>query len=278
MGIDICHKYDRKVRRTRPKSENVYLGLLVKVYRFLARRTNAKFNKIVLRRLHEPHQPAGDVSRSRGPLHEETGREGLIAVIVGTVTDDLRIYEVPKLRFFHAIEMPGDSRLKPSTQRAFGSRKKRAWNKKAPATSAPSAAELESRRTLGPAGTSMTTRGTKSTSETLRVDAAYYSTAEQAQRVERSAQTKTVLSGKSANQRKFDLLGAGGEILTFDELAVKAPKGKGTVLMQGPRNAARPAALWTGSWSSHSHTKPYVRSKGRKYERAGRRKSRGYKA
>ncbi|KAH7972862.1 hypothetical protein HPB52_018103 [Rhipicephalus sanguineus] len=41
--------------------------------------------------------------------------------------------------------MPGDSRLKPSTQRAFGSRKKRAWNKKAPATRPPSAAELESR-------------------------------------------------------------------------------------------------------------------------------------
>ncbi|KAH7983418.1 hypothetical protein HPB52_011831 [Rhipicephalus sanguineus] len=53
------------------------------------------------------------------------------------------------------------------------------------------------------------TVGPSSTSETLRVDAAYYSTAEQAQRVERSAQTKTVLSGKSATQRKFDLLGNG---------------------------------------------------------------------
>ncbi|KAH7947734.1 hypothetical protein HPB52_015415 [Rhipicephalus sanguineus] len=100
-------------------------------------------------------------------------------------------------RFFHAIEMPGDSRLKPSTQRAFGSRKKRAWNKKAPATSAPSAAELESRPDpLDLPGTSTDdTVGPSSTSETLRVDAAYYSTAEQAQRVERSAQTKTVLSG-----------------------------------------------------------------------------------
>ncbi|KAH7957104.1 hypothetical protein HPB52_015293 [Rhipicephalus sanguineus] len=99
--------------------------------------------------------------------------------------------------------MPGDSRLKPSTQRAFGSRKKRAWNKKAPATSAPSAAELESRPDpLDLPGTSTDdTVGPSSTSETLRVDAAYYSTAEQAQRVERSAQTKTVLSGKSATQR-----------------------------------------------------------------------------
>ncbi|KAH7975375.1 hypothetical protein HPB52_000636 [Rhipicephalus sanguineus] len=114
--------------------------------------------------------------------------------------------------------MPGDSRLKPSTQRAFGSRKKRAWNKKAPATSAPSAAELESRPDpLDLPGTSTDdTVGPSSTSETLRVDAAYYSTAEQAQRVERSAQTKTVLSGKSATQRKFDLLGVSAECQTGD--------------------------------------------------------------
>ncbi|KAH7968877.1 hypothetical protein HPB52_012107 [Rhipicephalus sanguineus] len=123
----------------------------------------------------------------------------------------------PWLSFFHAIEMPGDSRLKPSTQRAFGSRKKRAWNKKAPATSAPSAAELESRPDpLDLPGTSTDdTVGPSSTSETLRVDAAYYSTAEQAQRVERSAQTKTVLSGKSATQRKFDL-GVSAECQTGD--------------------------------------------------------------
>ncbi|KAH7962949.1 hypothetical protein HPB52_018899 [Rhipicephalus sanguineus] len=112
--------------------------------------------------------------------------------------------------------MPGDSRLKPSTQQAFGSRKKRAWNKKAPATSAPSAAELESRPDpLDLPGTSTDdTVGPSSTNETLRVDAAYYSTAEQAQRVERSAQTKTVLSGKSATQRKFDLLGVSAECQT----------------------------------------------------------------
>ena len=51
MAIDMCHKHDRKVRRTEPKSQDIYLRLLVKLYRFLARRTDAKFNKIVLRRL-----------------------------------------------------------------------------------------------------------------------------------------------------------------------------------------------------------------------------------
>ncbi|KAH7944533.1 hypothetical protein HPB52_021350 [Rhipicephalus sanguineus] len=77
-------------------------------------------------------------------------------------------------------------------------------------------AELESQPDpLDLPGTSTDdTVGPSSTSETLRVDAAYYSTAEQAQRVERSAQTKTVLSGKSATQRKFDLLGVSAECQT----------------------------------------------------------------
>lgn len=51
MAIDMSHKHDRKVRRTEPKSQDIYLRLLVKLYRFLARRTDAKFNKIILRRL-----------------------------------------------------------------------------------------------------------------------------------------------------------------------------------------------------------------------------------
>merc|ERR1739844_727941 len=51
MGVDIRHNKDRKVRRTAPKSDDIYLRLLVKLYRFLARRTDAKFNDIVLRRL-----------------------------------------------------------------------------------------------------------------------------------------------------------------------------------------------------------------------------------
>ena len=51
MGVDIRHNKDRKVRRTEPKSQDIYLRLLVKLYRFLARRTDAKFNKIILKRL-----------------------------------------------------------------------------------------------------------------------------------------------------------------------------------------------------------------------------------
>uniref|UniRef100_A0A2K6PNM0 Large ribosomal subunit protein uL15/eL18 domain-containing protein n=1 Tax=Rhinopithecus roxellana TaxID=61622 RepID=A0A2K6PNM0_RHIRO len=51
MGVDICHNKDRKVRRKEPKSQDIYLRLLVKLYRFLARRTNSTFNQVVLKRL-----------------------------------------------------------------------------------------------------------------------------------------------------------------------------------------------------------------------------------
>uniref|UniRef100_A0A8C2SSJ9 Large ribosomal subunit protein uL15/eL18 domain-containing protein n=1 Tax=Coturnix japonica TaxID=93934 RepID=A0A8C2SSJ9_COTJA len=50
-GVDIRHNRDRKVRRREPKSQDIYLRLLVKLYRFLARRTNSAFNKVVLKRL-----------------------------------------------------------------------------------------------------------------------------------------------------------------------------------------------------------------------------------
>ncbi|KAF5931354.1 hypothetical protein HYC85_032227 [Camellia sinensis] len=72
---------------------------------------------------------------------------------------------------------------------------------------------------------------------------------------------------------------AGGECLTFDQLALRAPLGQNTVLLRGPKNA-REAVKHFGKAPGvpHSHTKPYVRSKGRKFEQArGRRNSRGYK-
>jgi len=50
MGIDLKHKKPTHHRKE-AKSDNPYIKVLVKVYRFLARRTDAKFNKVVLRRL-----------------------------------------------------------------------------------------------------------------------------------------------------------------------------------------------------------------------------------
>lgn len=75
------------------------------------------------------------------------------------------------------------------------------------------------------------------------------------------------------------ILAAGGKVLTFDQLALKSPTGKKTLLLQGKRTA-REACRHFGKAPGvpHSHTRPYVRSKGRKFERArGRRSSCGYK-
>lgn len=69
---------------------------------------------------------------------------------------------------------------------------------------------------------------------------------------------------------------AGGECLTFDQLAMRAPTGSNVVLLRGPKNA-REAVKHFG-FGPHKHKKPYVESKGRKFERArGRRRSRGFK-
>merc|ERR1712070_867165 len=72
---------------------------------------------------------------------------------------------------------------------------------------------------------------------------------------------------------------AGGEAITFDKLALRAPLGQGTVLLRGPV-MARAAERYFGKAPGvpNSTTKPHVRAKGRKFEMArGRRKSRGFK-
>lgn len=81
---------------------------------------------------------------------------------------------------------------------------------------------------------------------------------------------------RTARQR---ILQAGGKVITFDQLALKSPIGKRCLLLQG-RRTARKACKHFGPAPGvpHSHTRPYVRSKGRKFERArGRRSSCGYK-
>jgi len=52
QGIDlIAGGKSKKTKRTAPKSDDVYLKLTVKLYRFLVRRTNSKFNGVILKRL-----------------------------------------------------------------------------------------------------------------------------------------------------------------------------------------------------------------------------------
>lgn len=64
------------------------------MYRFLARRTNADFNKVVLKRLFMSriNRPPVTISRLA-----KQAKDGKTLVVVGTVTDDTRLLEVPKL-------------------------------------------------------------------------------------------------------------------------------------------------------------------------------------
>uniref|UniRef100_A0A672P7Y0 Large ribosomal subunit protein uL15/eL18 domain-containing protein n=1 Tax=Sinocyclocheilus grahami TaxID=75366 RepID=A0A672P7Y0_SINGR len=186
-GVDIRHNKDRKVHRKEPKSQDIYLRLLVKLYRFLSRRSDAPFNKVILRRLFmsKTNRPPLALSRLIRQM-KLPGRENLTAVVVGTITDDVRIQKIPKLK---------------------------------------------------------------------------------------------VCALKLTDRARSRILKAGGQIMTFDQLALTAPRGKGTVLLSGPRKAREVYRHFgKAPGTPHSRTKPYVRSKGRKFERArGRRASRGYK-
>lgn len=64
---------------------------------------------------------------------------------------------------------------------------------------------------------------------------------------------------KGAKER---ILKAGGEALTLDQLALRAPTGSNTVLLRGKRNT-REAVKHFGM-GPHKHKKPYTTSKGRK--------------
>ncbi|KAJ5122853.1 60S ribosomal protein L18 [Penicillium atrosanguineum] len=183
MGIDLDRHHVRSTHRKAPKSDNVYLQVLVKLYRFLARRTESNFNKTVLRRLFMSRINRPPVSISRIASNINEAHKGKTVVVIGTVTDDNRLLVVPKLSV-----------------------------------------------------------------AALRV------TATARARIEK----------------------AGGEILTMDQLALRAPTGANTLLLRGPKNA-REAVKHFG-FGPHSHKKPYVASKGRKFERArGRRRSKGFK-
>lgn len=187
FGVDIRHNKDRKVRRKEPKSQDIYLRLLVKLYRFLARRTNSNFNKVVLRRLFmsRANRPPLAVSRLIRKM-KLPGRDNKTAVVVGCITDDVRIQDIPKLK---------------------------------------------------------------------------------------------VCALKITDGARDRILKAGGQIMTFDQLAMQSPKGENTVLLSGPRKGREVYRHFgRAPGTPHSHTKPYIQSKGRKFERArGRRASRGYK-
>ena len=80
-----------------PVSEDPYLRLLVKLYKFLARRTEAHFNQVILRRLVMSRNNRPPVSLQKLAGHAEGKTAETIFVIVGTVTDDERTLIIPKM-------------------------------------------------------------------------------------------------------------------------------------------------------------------------------------
>lgn len=193
MGIDLKaggrktgHSSSSKVIKT----ANPYNRLLIKLYQFLARRTDSKFCSVVLKRLHMSKVNTPPIGLYRLAKYM-TNKEDKIAVIVGKVTDDVRMMDdkVPKL---------------------------------------------------------------------------------------------TVCALAFTETARQRIVAAGGECLTFDQLALRSPKGSNTVLIRGPTSRKALAHFGHRTTVNNPHThdgvKPYVRSNGRKFERArGRRKSCGFK-
>jgi len=191
MGIDLKaggrrtgHKSSMKVVKT----QNPYNRLLIKLYKFLSRRTESNFCATVLKRLHmsKVNQPPIGLHRLSKYM---SNKDGKIAVIVAKVTDDVRMLECPKM---------------------------------------------------------------------------------------------SVCALAFTETARKRIVAAGGECLTFDQLALRSPKGTGTVLLRGPKSREALAhfghRVTVNNPHTHDGVKPYVRSNGRKFERArGRRRSRGFK-
>lgn len=163
----------------------------MKLYRFLARRTDSRFNKVILRRLFmsKINRPPVSVSRvmylsrNQGGVAKDDAATPKTVVVVGTITDDNRVLDLPKL---------------------------------------------------------------------------------------------SIAALRFTNTARARIEAAGGECLTLDQLAMRAPTGSNTILLRGPKNS-REAVKHFG-FGPHRHKKPFVRSKGRKFERArGRRKSRAFR-
>ena len=173
--------------RKEAATENVYIKLLVKLYRFLARRTDSKFNQIVLKRLFMSRINRPPMGLARVVRYmQQHDKDKKICVVVGTVTDDVRLLKVPKM---------------------------------------------------------------------------------------------TICALRFSDGARSRITKAGGECLTFDQLALRSPEGKNTVLLRGVLKARKAYRYFgPGAGTSDSHQRPFVRSQGRKFEKArGRRRSRGFK-
>ena len=156
----------------------------MKLYRFLARRTDSAFNGVVLKRLFQSKVNRPCLSLTRIVRYAK-GKEDKTVVVIGTVTDDARLFEIPAL---------------------------------------------------------------------------------------------TIAALKVTATARARIVKAGGTVLTLDQLALRAPTGANTLLLRGPKNRREAVKHFGAAGVPHSKTKPYIESKGRKFERSrGRRNSKGYR-
>merc|ERR1712083_1134075 len=156
------------------RSKNLYHHILVKLYKFLSRRTDSKFCKTVLRRLvsSRVNRPPLSITKMIKHLGKKADRT---VVVVATVTDDERLLEVPKL---------------------------------------------------------------------------------------------TVAALRFTEAARARIVKAGGSCMTLDELIMKDPSGSKTLLLRGSKDRESKKHFGPAPGVPGSHTKPYVRSKGRKFEKA----------
>ena len=99
MGIDLEKRNRGRTklsRRRKPKSNNIYKVLLHRLYSFLSRRTNSKFNKIVKQRLCTPKSHAQPVSLGK-VVRAATLNPGKTVVVIGTIVNETRMLKLPKV-------------------------------------------------------------------------------------------------------------------------------------------------------------------------------------
>lgn len=107
MAIDLIRGgriANRGIRRT--KSTNSYIKTLIKLYSFLNRRTESKFNTVIHKRLNQSRLNRYPISISRivrtlsndnAPVAAgQTKFNSRILAVVGSVTNDNRLLNVPE--------------------------------------------------------------------------------------------------------------------------------------------------------------------------------------
>merc|ERR1712070_913959 len=155
------------------RSNNLYLHLLIRLFRFLSRRTDSGFSKTVLRRLISSRVNRPPISISK--IAQLLKGQDKIVVSVATVTDDNRLLDVPKM---------------------------------------------------------------------------------------------TIAALRFTESARARIVKAGGKCLTLDQLVMTAPTGTNTLLLRASKDREAKKHFGPAPGVPGSHTKPYVRSKGRKFEKA----------